>query len=463
MKRISRLFSICILLLITNVTFGQALKVNRDMNLLNNDILNVDVIYSKGMVLNSKNLDSLLQSLQVSGEIVGDSLNSRFGARLDMNDLQEVQDYEPALQNGNFVMFNGTKWGVYNVNDYAGSSAWTVDNVSLELTLGNILQIKNAFISQYEKITDNNVKLALKAPLDAPTFTNLVQFSNNIRPTGNKLADIGDQNYQLHSIWSEYLSYYGTSSFSTRVSFTTPTVNRNIYFPNADGTLPLGTGSSNLLAYWSGTNTLSSLSTSTYPSLTELSYVKGVTSSIQSQLSSKLGSAEYTTLSNLANSKLIENFEAAYHLETGLSNGIIPVSVSNTVGTTALLDLPMPNTTRTFVNDTKVYSFVKMDPDSGTSFTLIRTKTSIVIDSIFVLVSGSGTDVTYNITYGTNRTTGTNLKTGNFVTSYSATGTSYSTLGGSYSPNIPVNNMIWLNINDITNYPEEFLCVIYYH
>lgn len=41
------------------------------------------------------------------------------------------------------------------------------------------------------------------------------------------------------------------------------------------------------IASFSGTKTLSSLSTSTYPSLTELSYVKGVTSAIQTQIDNK--------------------------------------------------------------------------------------------------------------------------------------------------------------------------------
>ena len=52
-------------------------------------------------------------------------------------------------------------------------------------------------------------------------------------------------------------------------------------------TLATGTGTTNEIPYWSDTNTLGSLSTSTYPSLTELSYVKGVASAIQTQLNGK--------------------------------------------------------------------------------------------------------------------------------------------------------------------------------
>lgn len=48
-----------------------------------------------------------------------------------------------------------------------------------------------------------------------------------------------------------------------------------------------GTGTTNQIAYFTGSTTIGSLSTATYPSLTELSYVKGVTSGIQAQLNGK--------------------------------------------------------------------------------------------------------------------------------------------------------------------------------
>lgn len=58
--------------------------------------------------------------------------------------------------------------------------------------------------------------------------------------------------------------------------------------------IPKGTGTGNEIAYWSGTNTLGTLATATYPSLTELSYVKGVTSAIQTQIGNKANSASPT-------------------------------------------------------------------------------------------------------------------------------------------------------------------------
>ena len=56
-----------------------------------------------------------------------------------------------------------------------------------------------------------------------------------------------------------------------------------------------GTGTTNELAYFTGSTVIASLSTATYPSLTELSYVKGVTSSIQTQLNAKQAAGTYVT------------------------------------------------------------------------------------------------------------------------------------------------------------------------
>jgi hypothetical protein len=56
-----------------------------------------------------------------------------------------------------------------------------------------------------------------------------------------------------------------------------------------------GTGTLNELTYFNATgSTVSSLTTATYPSLTELSYVKGVTSALQTQINGKQASLGFT-------------------------------------------------------------------------------------------------------------------------------------------------------------------------
>ncbi len=68
-----------------------------------------------------------------------------------------------------------------------------------------------------------------------------------------------------------------------------------ISYDNSTYITSIGTGVTNEITYWSGINSIGSLSTATYPSLTELSYVKGVTSSLQTQLNNKQASGNYTT------------------------------------------------------------------------------------------------------------------------------------------------------------------------
>lgn len=93
----------------------------------------------------------------------------------------------------------------------------------------------------------------------------------------------------------------------------------NILVPNANGVLSLrtaselrsdigaigGTGTTNQLAYFTASATLASLSTATYPSLTELSYVKGVTSSIQTQLNARVTSNIYSANGTLAGARTV--------------------------------------------------------------------------------------------------------------------------------------------------------------
>lgn len=66
------------------------------------------------------------------------------------------------------------------------------------------------------------------------------------------------------------------------------------YVDNSNVNQVTGTGVNNEIAYFNTTgSTIASLSTATYPSLTELSYVKGATSSLQTQLNAKFPTSSY--------------------------------------------------------------------------------------------------------------------------------------------------------------------------
>lgn len=74
-----------------------------------------------------------------------------------------------------------------------------------------------------------------------------------------------------------------------------------------------GTGTNNEIAYFNSTgSTISSLAVATYPSLTELSYVKGVTSAIQTQLDSK-----FLTVLNMCTGTTIALSSTLYILPQG--------------------------------------------------------------------------------------------------------------------------------------------------
>ena len=88
----------------------------------------------------------------------------------------------------------------------------------------------------------------------------------------------------------EVVSYSGTT-LVVDIKHHTGSGTYTSWLINLDGT-PVdaitGSGTINELAYFTGGQSISSLPVATYPNLTEVSYLKGVTSSVQNQLNSKV-------------------------------------------------------------------------------------------------------------------------------------------------------------------------------
>jgi len=113
-----------------------------------------------------------------------------------------------------------------------------------------------------------------------------VPMTGAIIPNAAGTIDFGSTSAPWKYIWLAGDSATpGTNQF--KITGTSTVGVRTITLPDTSGTLPVGTGTANEIAYWSGTNTLGTLATATYPSLTELAYVKGLSSSAQTQLNGK--------------------------------------------------------------------------------------------------------------------------------------------------------------------------------
>lgn len=84
-----------------------------------------------------------------------------------------------------------------------------------------------------------------------------------------------------------------------------------------------GSGTPNEITYFSASGTVASLSTGTYPSLTQLSYVKGVTSAIQTQID---GKATIATINN-------NNILAYQALGSTIKGATLDLSLNRTLAT----------------------------------------------------------------------------------------------------------------------------------
>jgi len=100
-----------------------------------------------------------------------------------------------------------------------------------------------------------------------------------------------------------------------------------------------GTGTINELAYFNSASSIASLAVATYPSLTELSYVKGVTSAIQTQINTKQATISLTTTGTSGNATFssntlnIPNYGSALSGYLPLTGGTLTGALSGTSAT----------------------------------------------------------------------------------------------------------------------------------
>jgi len=214
------------------------------------------------------------------------------------------------------------------------------------------VEIYNTFSSQ---------ALALKANIASPTFTGTV--------SGITATMVGLGNVNNTSDASKPISTAQQTALDLKSNIASPTFTGKITTPDI---LVSNLTASQLIATDASDN-LVSLATATYPSLTELSYVKGVTSALQTQLGAKANLASPTFTGTVNMATLIASADAMINgLTVGRGAGNISSNIaigasvlaSNTTGNsnTSIGNLSLSvntiGTDNTAIGSTSLYNLI---------------------------------------------------------------------------------------------------------
>ena len=235
-----------------------------------------------------------------------------------------------------------------NTKGFIVGSRWILDNGDLYIcsdvttaTAVWVLQTIDAIPTDgsTKAVSSNGVFDALALKVDTVVGSRLITTAEGTKLSNLSGTNTGDQDlsgYQLTSGKDASSGYVGISA-------------GNVI------TLPLGRGfisnnvTPNQIAYFDNSGNLLTLSVATYPSITELSYVKGVTSAIQTQINTKAGQdARVQTVTSSAT--------------------VTPVSTNDLVIITAqAAGLTLANPTGTFTEGQALMIRIK---DNGTARTI---------------------------------------------------------------------------------------------
>lgn len=144
-----------------------------------------------------------------------------------------------------------------------------------------------------------------------------------------------------------------------------------------------GSGTANQIAYWVDVDTLGALTVATYPSLTELSYVKGVTSALQTQLDGKQATlVSGTNIKTINSTSLLGSGDISISASPGGSDTQVQFNDGGAFAGDAQFTFNKTSglTTITGAGNTGVALF-KAAAGSGASFAQINDNGTMVLDS----------------------------------------------------------------------------------
>lgn len=190
-------------------------------------------------------------------------------------------------------------------------------------------------------------------------------------------------------------------------------------------------GTLNEIAYFDTTESIKSLAVATYPSLTELSYIKGVTSSIQAQINGKgVGDMLLGTAQSITETK---TFTKDKLLIKGTSTGTTNLTTANTSATSYTATLPAKNGTVAMtsdivsqVEDSIVDGHTTVAPSGNAVFDALALKAPLISPSFTTPSLGVAIATSINgatITSGTLNGSVTGTNTGDQTSIVGITGT----------------------------------------
>jgi hypothetical protein len=256
---------------------------------------------------------------------------------------------------GSIGFSDSGKRGIYGsmgVNDnwFIGAVAFTTDNGFVEIATGDDGN-EPIYVRQYNGDPYTTGTVARTATiLDGSgntTFPNTLTATTLVKSGGSS---------------TQFLKADGSVDNSTYLTTASAASTYQTILTNP----VTGTGTINTIAYWSSSSAIGALALATYPSLTELAYVKGVTSSIQTQLNAK-----QATLTNPVTGTGTTNYHTKWTSSSSIGNSLIfdngtNLGIATSGSTYASTTLLLRATSATSTN----YAFIVEDNATNELFSI---------------------------------------------------------------------------------------------